>query len=84
MPQTTTICRQVVKITEDYLGPSAPRFIERLSISHLDKDSSQLNQADIEELTKWARLAAAVLTDDSKLITEFTSRLNDLSKKRIA
>jgi hypothetical protein len=79
MPQSTVLCQRVVKIAEDYLGPSAPRFIDRLSCNHLGKESSQLAQGDLEELIKWARLAAAMLTDDSKLVTEFIGRLERLS-----
>ncbi len=79
MPKQPTICKNVTAIAEDYLGPSAPRFIERLSINHLGKPSEELASGDIDELIKWARLAAAMLTDDSKLVTEFMNRLNKLA-----
>ena len=79
MTEDTALCRRVVKIAEDYLGPSAPRFIDRLSSNHLGKDSTNLAQADMDELIKWARLAAAMLTDDSRLVAEFMDRLGGLA-----
>ena len=79
MPNDTALCQRVVKIAEDYLGPSAPRFIDRLSSNHLGKESTSLAQGDMDELIKWARLAAAMLTDDSRLVTEFMDRLGKLS-----
>lgn len=81
MAKQTMLCQHVVKIAEDYLGPSAPRFIDRLSSSHLGKESSELARTDMEELIKWARLAVAVLTDDAQLVAEFMDRLEDLSQK---
>jgi hypothetical protein len=78
-PKQTVLCQHVTEIAEDYLGPSAPRFIERLSSNHLGKPSSKLSRDDMEEFIKWARLAAAMLTDDSRLVTEFMRRLDELA-----
>jgi hypothetical protein len=80
MQKKVTVCRHVTLIAEDYLGPSAPRFIERLSTNHLGKPSKELTSGDIAELMKWARLAAAMLTDDKDLIKEFMSRLGGISR----
>jgi hypothetical protein len=79
MQNRAAICRHITLIAEDYLGPSAPRFIERLSTNHLGKPSKELVRDDIDELIKWAQPAAAMLTDDRDLIREFMRRLTDLS-----
>jgi hypothetical protein len=84
MPKQAAFCRHVTLIAEDYLGPSGPRFIERLSNNHLGKPSEQITPKDMDELIKWARLAAAMLTDDAGTITEFMDRLDKLSSKRVA
>lgn len=84
MSRSTLLCQKVIEITEDYLGPSAPRFIDRLASSHLGKDASRLSRNDMEELVRWARLAAAMLTDDTGLVAEYTQRLEALSKVKPA
>jgi hypothetical protein len=74
--------QQIVAIAEDYLGPSGPRFIDRLAENHLGKPTARLTPADVNELVKWARLAAAMLTDDAALVAEFMARLEELSRSK--
>ena len=70
---------QVTKVTEDYFGPAASRFIDRLIINHLGKEPEQLTNSDLPELIEWTRVTVSVLSDDKKMLKELTNRLQLLS-----
>jgi len=78
----TMLYQNLVEIAEDYLGPSGNRFIERLAQSHCGKSPQQITKKDIPELSRWAQVSAAVLTDNAALVTEFSNRLLKLANKR--
>lgn len=69
---------QVIAVAGDYLGPAAPRFIDRLIANHLAKQPGDLSDKDLPELIRWTRLATAMLTDDPKEINDFVQRLRQL------
>ncbi len=72
-------------MTTDYLGPAARRFIDRQIENHLDKKPDDLTVKDLLSLVDWIRVAVSLLTEDTKLVKEFTGRLLSLTKptKRI-
>lgn len=70
---------EVIAVTSDYLGPAAPRFIDRQIANHLSKIPGQLTPKDMPVLINWMRSALALLTEDSKIVSEFTERLRDLT-----
>lgn len=72
---------EVVEITYDYLGPAAPRFIAREIEAHLAKKPEKLTKADIPVLLDWSKLALALLTDDSKMVDDFSKRLLVIAKQ---
>jgi hypothetical protein len=69
----------IVKITEDYLGPAAERFIDRQIQNHLEKEPAEFNKTDIPTLVDWVRVSFAFMTDDRQLIDELTQRLRALA-----
>ncbi len=74
----------VIEIAEDYLGPSAPRFMERLARNHLGNSLDQITADDMQQLIQWTRISAAMLTDDADLVAEFVGRLSDLTEPTAA
>jgi hypothetical protein len=69
---------QVASITEDYFGPAAPRYIERLISTRFHKPAAELKPEDMPELIEWVRLSMAVLTEQERAIDDITSRLSSL------
>lgn len=80
--QDDSVYDRVTAITEDYLGPATNRFIDRIIESHLSKQPTQLRASDMPKLITWVRFAIGVVTDDPKIIDEYTKRLSALVAKR--
>ena len=78
-----SIYQQAVTITSEYLGPAAERFINRQLVYHLGKEPQNLTRKDIPELAEWVKVSIAVLTEDEKLVREFTARIMSLAKERV-
>jgi len=68
----------VVKVAEDYFGPAAPRYVDRLIDHHLQKPPTALTKKDLPEIATWTSLALAMITDDKSVIEEFSQRLTSL------
>ena len=75
---TGELYRQVIAITEEYLGPAAERFTGRLISFHLNKAPQELVAEDLPILIDWAKVTLALLTKDRKLVEEYTMKLKDL------
>jgi hypothetical protein len=73
---------EVIEIATDYLGPASKRFIDRQIINHLQKEPEKLTKNDLNRLIGWIEVVVALLTEDKKLIQEFTSRLEALAKHK--
>lgn len=80
--QSGSVYHRVTAITEDYLGPASGRFIDRIVENHLSKHPTQLSASDMPKLITWVRFAVGVVTDDPKVIDEYTRRLSDISTKQ--
>lgn len=76
-----TLYERVVGITTHYLGPAADRFIARQIQMHLDKQPEDLTSKDLEKLVDWIRLAMALLSEDNKMVDEFSNRLLKLARE---
>lgn len=74
-----TIYEQLVGITADYLGPAARRFIDRQIQNHLGKQPSELTSKDMVKLLDWMKVSIALLTEDRLIVTEFVSRITDIT-----
>ena len=75
-----TLYEEVTRIAEDYLGPAAPRFINRLITNHLHKEPEDLMKRDIKELTTWTRLAVSMITNEEETVEDFVERLRLLGR----
>lgn len=73
---------RMVEVTTDYLGPAAERFITRQINTHLHKSPDEITPGDIEKLTEWVKVAIALLTEDSKMVDDFTNSLMELAKEK--
>ncbi len=80
MVEETTLYKTITEIAEDYFGPAAPRFMNRLITNHLGKQPEQLTRRDITALARWAKVTAAMITDDQKSVDEFVRRLKMASQ----
>jgi hypothetical protein len=77
-----TVYQRVLRISEDYLGPAAPRFLGRLVSGHLGKPATRISRHDLPDLIVWIRLAATLITDNEALINEYMQRLEQLSSSQ--
>jgi hypothetical protein len=76
-----TLYENIADITEDYLGPATPRFLNRIAMNHLGKPATKLAKSDLPELITWVKMAANILSEDTKEIQAFVSRLTALVDK---
>lgn len=65
----------VVAITEDYLGPAGGRFIDRQIQFHLGKRAESLTHDDLPKLVEWVKVSISLLTDDRKMVDDYTTRM---------
>jgi len=73
---------KVVDVTTGYLGPAAEKFITRQIQAHLGKNPSELTKEDIAKLTDWVKVAIAILTEDAKMVDDFTKALLELAETK--
>lgn len=75
---TETLYVSIVKVIEYYLGPAAPRFVDRQILAHLNKAPHEVEPGDLEQLTEWVRVSLALLTDDRETVDECARKLIQL------
>lgn len=80
MARNTELYAQVVEIANDYFGPAAQRFVDRILNNHLHKAPVDIAPQDIEQIVRWVGLALAFITEDRQAIEDFTNRLLQLRK----
>lgn len=73
---------ELVKASQEYLGPAGERFIRRQIITHLGKEPEKIISSDINTLVDWVRPTFALLTDDAEHIHSYIGRLQALSDKK--
>lgn len=66
---------QVLEVSQDYLGPAADRFVDRQIATHLKKRPEKMTRQDLNKLIDWIKLSFALLTNDTKLVEQYTNRL---------
>jgi hypothetical protein len=79
-----SLYKKVVRITHNYLGPAAERFIIRQVQNHLNKEPEELSKEDLSHLIGWIRGAVSLLTEDSDMVEQYIKRLEQLTGKREA
>lgn len=77
---SNTIYKDVVAISQIYLGPASERFIDRQIKNHLNKEPANLQANDILKLVDWIRIAVSFLTEDSDLIEEYIHQLKQIAQ----
>lgn len=69
----------VVRVTYDYLGPAADRFVARQIRNHLHKEPEELKRNDLKSLIDWIKIAMNLLSDDDHLVARYVAELRELS-----
>lgn len=82
MARQLSLYEHAVAICSDYLGPAGERFMRRQIATHLNKKPEELRKEDLPELTNWARLTFAMLTDEARVIDDFSERLTALGEPK--
>lgn len=77
----TDTSKEVIAITEEYLGPAAERFVNRLSNFHLDKSAAELTSKDLPKLIEWIKVSLGLLTEDRVMVDDCVRKLRKLSKQ---
>lgn len=71
--------QDVVKVTEDYLGPTADRFVARQIEFHLHKKPEEVTKQDLKKLVEWVKVSIGLLTEDRKTVEECGTRIAKLA-----
>lgn len=72
--------QQLVKTTEDYLGPASKRFIDRqISFHFNNKNPEALTRDDVNKLADSVRISLGLLTQDKHLVTEAEQRIRAIA-----
>ena len=69
---------EVLKITEDYLGPAAERFIRRQAEFHLNKQPEDINKDDVKKLKESLRVALGLLVNDRSVVEEAVHKFDEI------
>ncbi|HVS58538.1 MAG TPA: hypothetical protein VHD60_02235 [Candidatus Saccharimonadales bacterium] len=77
-----SVYQRVVRISHQYFGPAADRFIIRQVQNHLHKNPEDLSKQDLAVLIDWIRTAVALLTEDSSIVEEYTQKLEALAHEK--
>lgn len=70
---------QVVKATEQFLGPASTRFIDRQVELHLGKDPHDITLADVDQLRDTTAVAIGLLTHDKKVVSQVSEEFNKIT-----
>jgi hypothetical protein len=69
---------RVVRVTYEYFGPAAERYVTRQIDCHLHKSPDQLRKKDLKELINWISVATSHLINDEAIVEEYTKKLHEL------
>lgn len=73
--------QQVLKVTQEFLGPAAERFINRQIEFHLDKPPEVITKADVLTLRDSVQVALGLLINDQKVVNQAVKRFNSIVNK---
>ncbi len=74
-----SLYNHIVVITEDYLGPTAERFVSRQIETHLAKEPHSITLIDLPQLIDWLKVSMSLLNEKEVEVHEYVNRLIDLS-----
>ncbi|HSX16233.1 MAG TPA: hypothetical protein VLF40_05555 [Candidatus Saccharimonadales bacterium] len=72
---------QVVRVTEDYLGPAAERFVKRQIEFRLGKEPEDIGLEDIPKLKEAIGAALGVLVKDKAIVDEAMQKFDVITKE---
>ena len=72
--------KQVVSITERYLGPASERFIRRQIEFHLQKEPENISYEDVSKLSNNVGVALGLLVNDKSVVSQAVSELKQIQK----
>lgn len=75
----TTLYRDVIETSKQYLGSSGEYFMRRQIITHLHITPEQLRSQDLDQLVSWAEITFALITNNSKSVNAFSESLRALA-----
>lgn len=75
-----TYYRQVVRATEEFLGPAAERFVNRQIEFRLGKTPETLARSDIPRLKQALVVALGVLVKDKDVVDQATHKFDLIGK----
>ena len=78
MSPKQTLYPKIVGISEEFLGPAGERFIRRQVETHLAIKPENITVQHLPQLVDWMRLMFTMITNDQKVVDDFTSQLLDL------
>ncbi len=73
--------RQVVRATEEYLGPAAERFVNRQIEFRLGKTPETIERSDIPKLKEAIGTALGLLVKDQEIITQAMHKIDLIAKE---
>lgn len=62
--------RQIVTVTEKYLGPASERFIRRQIEFHLEKEPENITYQDMDKLKNNVGIALGLLVNDKAIVDQ--------------
>jgi hypothetical protein len=63
----TELSEKVLKLTTNYIGPAAQRFLERQTTSHMNGlQFNALEKQHLPDLAKWVNISAGLVIDKGK------------------
>ena len=71
----------ITSIAEDYFGPAAERFIDRIIRIHIRKPKDKIGAEDVREVAAWIKLALGHYTEDEATVHEFMRRLARMAQR---
>lgn len=72
--------KKVVKVGVDCFGSATERWFARLITAHFNKHPHDIEVADLPKLCVWAKLTAALYTDNQQQVEQFAQQIEALAK----
>lgn len=73
---------QVVQISEEFLGPAGERFVRRQIETHLSIQPEKIKTEHLPKLVDWLKLMFTMITNDARVVDNFSNRLLQLSQNQ--
>jgi hypothetical protein len=82
MSQKEDLYTQIVKVSEEFLGPAGERFVSRQIETHLSIQPQAIQPKHLPELVEWIRLTFTMITNDSKMVNDFANGVLHLTSNQ--